>query len=36
MALKEQLLKLASDKNTPCVTIHLNTHRTRPDIHKTR
>ncbi|MGZ5253203.1 MAG: baeRF3 domain-containing protein [Flavitalea sp.] len=31
MALKEQLLKLATEKNTPCVTISLNTHRTHPD-----
>ena len=31
MALKEQLQKLATEKNTPCVTISLNTHRTHPD-----
>lgn len=31
MTLKEQLKKLASEKNTPCVTISLNTHRTHPD-----
>jgi len=31
MALKEQLQKLATEKNSPCVTISLNTHRTRPD-----
>jgi hypothetical protein len=28
---KETLVKLASEKNNPCVTISLNTHRTRPD-----
>lgn len=31
MALKEQLQKLATEKNDPCVTISLNTHRTHPD-----
>lgn len=31
MTLKEQLKKLASEKNSPCVTISLNTHRTHPD-----
>lgn len=31
MALKEQLQKLATEQNTPCVTISLNTHRTHPD-----
>jgi len=31
MVLKEQLQKLATEKNTPCVTISLNTHRTHPD-----
>jgi len=31
MALKEQLQKLATEKNSPCVTISLNTHRTHPD-----
>jgi hypothetical protein len=31
MALKEQLQKLATEKNTPCVSISLNTHRTHPD-----
>lgn len=31
MALKEQLQKLAAEKNTPCVSISLNTHRTHPD-----
>ena len=31
MTLKEQLKKLASEKNTPCVTISLNTRRTHPD-----
>lgn len=31
MALKEILQKLANEKNNPCVTISLNTHRTHPD-----
>lgn len=31
MALKEQLQRLATEKNTPCVTISFNTHRTHPD-----
>lgn len=31
MALKDQLQKLASEKDTPCVTISLDTHRTHPD-----
>lgn len=31
MALKEQLQKLAAEKNSPCVSISLNTHRTHPD-----
>jgi hypothetical protein len=31
MILKEQLGKLANEKNSPCVTISLNTHRTHPD-----
>jgi hypothetical protein len=31
MTLKEQLLKLASEKNETCVSISLNTHRTHPD-----
>ncbi len=31
MSLREQLNKLASENNTPCVTISLNTHRTHPD-----
>lgn len=31
MTLKEQLKKLASEKNTPCVTVSLDTHRTHPD-----
>lgn len=31
MALKDQLQKLAAEKNTPCVSISLNTHRTHPD-----
>ena len=31
MALIDQLQKLATEKNSPCVTISLNTHRTHPD-----
>lgn len=31
MSIKEQLVKLANEKNSPCVTISLNTHRTHPD-----
>jgi hypothetical protein len=31
MTLRDQLQKLATEKNTPCVTISLNTHRTHPD-----
>lgn len=31
MALKEQLKRLAKEKDNPCVTISLNTHRTHPD-----
>jgi len=31
MTLKQQLHKLATEKNSPCVTISLNTHRTHPD-----
>lgn len=31
MALKEQLQKLSTKKDSPCVTISLNTHRTYPD-----
>ncbi|MBL7883496.1 MAG: hypothetical protein JNL69_05470 [Bacteroidia bacterium] len=31
MIRKEQLIKLATERNTPCVTISLNTHRTHPD-----
>lgn len=31
MAIRQQLQALASEKNTPCVTISLNTHRTHPD-----
>lgn len=31
MALKETLQKLAIEKNEPCVTISLNTHRTHPE-----
>lgn len=31
MTIKEQLLRLAKEKNQPCVSISLNTHRTHPD-----
>ncbi len=31
MTIKQKLEKLATEKNTPCVTISLNTHRTHPD-----
>lgn len=31
MTLKEQLQKLANEKNQPCVSISLDTHRTHPD-----
>ncbi|WP_419869764.1 baeRF3 domain-containing protein [Chryseobacterium sp. CT-SW4] len=31
MAIRNQLEKLATERNTPCVTISLNTHRTHPD-----
>ena len=31
MALKETLQQLGTEKNNPCVSISLNTHRTRPD-----
>ncbi|MBK8982662.1 MAG: hypothetical protein IPM38_10165 [Ignavibacteria bacterium] len=31
MTIRQKLDKLASEKNTPCVTISLNTHRTHPD-----
>lgn len=31
MELKEQLQRLATERNTPCITISLNTHRTHPD-----
>lgn len=31
MTIKQQLQVLATEKNTPCVTISLNTHRTYPD-----
>ncbi len=31
MMLKQKIEKLASEKNTPCVTISLNTHRTHPE-----
>ena len=31
MKLKDQIEKLAAEKNEPCVTISLNTHRTFPE-----
>jgi hypothetical protein len=31
MTIRQKLEKLATEKNTPCVTISLNTHRTHPD-----
>lgn len=31
MTIKNKLEKLALEKNTPCVTISLNTHKTHPD-----
>ena len=31
---REKLEKLASEKNTPCVTISMNTHRTYPENQK--
>ncbi len=31
MTIKQKLQALATEKNTPCVTISLNTHRTHPD-----
>ena len=31
MTIKQKLESLATEKNTPCVTISLNTHRTHPD-----
>lgn len=31
MTIRQVLAKLASEQNTPCVTISLNTHRTHPD-----
>ena len=31
MTSKEQLQQIAIEKNTPCVTIALNTHSTHPD-----
>jgi len=34
MIIREQLEKLAKEKNMPCVTISLNTHRTHPDSDK--
>jgi len=34
MKIKEQLQRLATEKNSPCVTISLNTHRTHPDNEK--
>ncbi len=36
MALKETLQQLGAEQNDPCVTISLNTHRTRPDTEKDR
>ena len=34
MALKELIQQLGTEGSTPCVTISLNTHRTRPDNEK--
>ena len=34
MAIRQQLEHLVTEKNGPCVTISMNTHRTRPDIAK--
>jgi protein tyrosine/serine phosphatase len=31
MTIRQKLEALATEKNTPCVTISLNTHRTHPD-----
>lgn len=31
MTIRQKLEKLATEKNTPCVTISMNTHRTHPD-----
>lgn len=31
MTIRQKIEKLATEKNTPCVTISLNTHRTHPD-----
>ena len=36
MALKETLQQLGAEHSNPCVTISLNTHRTRPDTEKDR
>ena len=36
MALKETLQQLGAEQSNPCVTISLNTHRTRPDTEKDR
>lgn len=36
MALKETLHQLGAEQNNPCVTISLNTHRSRPDTEKDR
>src|SRR5262245_7238885 len=36
MALMEHLQKIATEKNNPCVTISLNTHRTHRDSQKDR
>ncbi len=34
MTLRETLQKLATEKNSPCISISLNTHRTKPDNQK--
>jgi hypothetical protein len=31
MTIRQKLDALATEKNTPCVSISLNTHRTHPD-----
>ena len=36
MALKETLQQLGAERSTPCVSISLNTHRTRPDTEQDR
>lgn len=36
MSIKQKLEKLAAEKNEPCITISLNTHRTHPDSEKDR